>query len=384
LHLSKRLTALFWPAAIAAVAMALYAPMLWRQSHVDTGGDYMMHGIIAQLMWKNGVLLVPHPMLHWLMIAIAAVTKIHVVTAGWIVTTIAMAAVPVIVFLALERSLGRGWALAVAAISVLAHPIVLFTLSHLYVGYIVMTTYHSPTMILMKPMAFLLFLTTVYALKGNPTSHEIWIAALLTIVTTLTKPSYTIVLLPALGCLVLMRLIKHEDVPWRFLLYGIALPSALLITWQIYVTYVSPLPNFDSHVVFAPLAAIRARTGHIALKLLLSVAFPAVVIAFYWRAFWRSTPCVLATLQMLFGAAYFYLLGEAGRRMGDINFSWSANIAMAILFLVCLYLVLKEWRSGNRSVPKLSIVLLVLLLHSASGVVWYLSEFNPPNQSVWY
>lgn len=358
--------------------------MLWRQSHVDIGGDYMMHGIIAQLMWKKGIILVPHPMLHALMIALAWTLNIHVVTGGWIITTLAISAVPVIVFLALERSIGNASALLVAFVAMFAHPIVIFTMQHLYVGYMTMTTYHSPTMILMKPLAMLEFLLVVYVLERGAGTKEIVGGCLLTLITTLTKPSYTIVLLPALGFIIALRLYRHQQVPWRFLIYGIALPSAMLISWQLYLTYVSPLPNFDSHLAFAPLAAIRSRTGQIAQKFVLSMAFPGVVIALYWKEFWRSTACRLALLQWVFGASYFYLLAEQGRRLGDINFSWSANIAIAILFLACLHLLIAQWQRGDRSLLKISVASALLLLHLASGVVWFVSEFTPPNQSVWY
>src|ERR1051325_4047112 len=356
--------------------------MMWNQSHVNNGGDFMIHSVIAQLMWKQGVLLVPHPMLHWLMIALAATFNIHVTTAAWMITTVAIVAVPVIVFLATKRLVGTLAALCLTLVSMLAHPIVLW--SHVYyIGFQAMTTYHSPTMLLMKPLAFLEFLLVVHVLKHGSRTKENILGALLTLITTITKPSYTMVLLPALGCIVLWRFVRKQSIPWTFLLYSVAIPSVLLISWQLYLTYISPLPNFDSKLVFAPLAALHTHAHGLILKFVLSIAFPAVVIAMYWRDFWRSIPCVLAFLQWVFGTLYLYLLAEGGRRLQDINFSWSANISMAILFLVCLYLVIRKWQEGDRSIPKIAVAGVLLLLHVASGVVWFVSEYKPPHHEVW-
>src|SRR5204863_9522828 len=44
LQVSKEnIKALLRPGAVAILAFAIYAPMQWRQSHVNNGGDYMIH-----------------------------------------------------------------------------------------------------------------------------------------------------------------------------------------------------------------------------------------------------------------------------------------------------------------------------------------------------
>jgi len=105
---------------------------------------------------------------------------------------------------------GAPW---VTLVLMLVAPINLFTLPQhdLYLGYIGITVFHNPPMILLRPIALLLFWGLTTGLISKETKFkdyiEIFILAALSV---LIKPSYAIVLLPAsvvfVGILALKRI----------------------------------------------------------------------------------------------------------------------------------------------------------------------------------
>jgi hypothetical protein len=72
-----------------------------------------------------------------------------------------------------------------------------------YLGYIVPSSYHSPTQLVLKPLALVLFLLCVEVLR--PPAHSrragpatVGLTAALVVLSTLAKPSYTMCVVPAL------------------------------------------------------------------------------------------------------------------------------------------------------------------------------------------
>jgi hypothetical protein len=261
----------------------------------------------------------------------------------------------------------------------LVAPINVLTPDTLYFGYITPNVYHNPTVTLMKPLALLLFWSALRVYdSGFAGRHIGWMAiyAVLTVACIMAKPSFVIVLLPALAVVTLYRLMKRQHINWWLLVGGIVIPAGALLgllslLWRSSGVGFDPLRTFwEWSIHYDPNA-----NALLLPKLLLSILFPLVVYAVYFRAAIKNLALNLAWAAFLFGAFYTYFLVE----LGDIpsgNMVWSAQSSLFILFVVSAVFVLRQNRrllSGEERHFSRAFVLCaaVFALHLACGLIWY-------------
>jgi hypothetical protein len=265
----------------------------------------------------------------------------------------------------------------------LVMPINLLTPTNRYLGYFIPHAYHNPTMVVLKPLALAVFYASARLFDARPLSHPIAFtagAAAATLASLLAKPSYVMALLPALVLLSVHARWRGATVHWRPLAYGIVLPAVVGVGAQI--VFVSR--NVRRGFVLAPLGVFHewarilnpAADQNLLLKLVLSVLFP---LAACWcgRRLARGAPYLgLAWLTFGVGAAYSYLLAEAGADIGFGNFTWCGQVSVFVLFVASAVFVL-GWAtrdaqgSWRRTTACLVAVGLVFVLHLVSGLQWY-------------
>lgn len=276
-----------------------------------------------------------------------------------------------------------------AALGLLALSLVtitpIFTVLNLpfLVGYLNLTIYHNPTQNILKlfviPVTLLAYRGLFPQAYKTRTQHLllVLIASILTMLMGLSKPSYTIVLLPALGLFALYRLLRRNPIDFRLLGAGIILPALFLLGLQFLGQYAS---TNDSSIAFGFLVFI---TQHLTLdeivpRFLLSIVFPLVVYALYWQQAIRSPFLNFAWLIFGISAFYMYFLYETGARIGHGNFGWGTYIALFVLFHASVVFLLGMWRE-QRADRRLWIVGIVYGLHVLSGVryiVAFLQDIN--------
>lgn len=276
----------------------------------------------------------------------------------------------------------QGLVYVLASLAVmLVMPFNLLTPSNLYLGYVVIHAYHNPTITLLKP-----FVLPVFWFAGNafaPSAQDgragfkaLWAVALLSALSVAAKSSYALPLLPALTMLVGWDLLCRRAVNWP-LLAAVALPMTAVLAAQ------AVLFHNTGGIVFAPLAVIHnwaaqinpQASANLPLKLAGSILFPAAVYLLYRREAIRNTHLNLAWLVFVFGAAYMFLLAESGDRLGHANFTWSAQIALFVLFAASLAFLIRQAWAGRAS-ARLLAALAALALHIISGLNWYAIHVN--------
>jgi hypothetical protein len=95
---------------------------------------------------------------------------------------------------------------------------------------------------------------------------------------------------------------------------------------------------------------------------------------------------LLAWGVFIVGAGMTYLLAEEGGREYNLNFSWSAQVGLFILFVQSAMFLIRNWNSkeinGIQSIPTWQKILvgITLGLHLTSGIIWYLAEVLQPHQ----
>lgn len=367
---------------VAALAALLFLPFISRLA--VTGYDYQVHIPIAEEMLSTGRVRTPHFLLQAFSILFSPITG-GIFNATVATLLVSVAATAVLFYRWLRSSLNsEPLSLYFTATLLIASPVAaLFPLDgHLYLGYIGVNVLHNPTMILLKPFALLIFIYSARALESDtpPSASQLAICAIVTVAAAMAKPSFTIVLLPALSLMMLMLWLKGEPFDSKVPLLSILVPSLVILLIQYRMTYsaaqIDGVYNGSSSIIFSPLTVMNNYSSHLLTKFLLSVLFPLSVAALFYREALRDRALQLAWLSFGAGTLYTYLLAESGPRMNQGNFTWSAQIALFILFTASAKFLFKKI-SSSEGIKGWQVCLctLFLTIHFAFGIFFHMAEF---------
>lgn len=267
----------------------------------------------------------------------------------------------------------------ISLVLLLAGPINLLTWAsnNMLQGYIPTSAYHSPTLVLLRPLALALFLQCVRVFTTTSVSRfGLIAAAVVTALSTLAKPNYTVAIVPALGLLAGYAFIRKQPVNWPLLIIGIFVPAAEILLWQLNHVRGTELGGF----MIAPFAVMSIFSPTDLLpKFLLSILFPLTVTAFYWQNARRDKAMIFAWLSFAVGAFYTYFISES-QNPSNANFTWSGQITLFILFVAAAVFFFRQNTvlfAERRFKPAFLIGMVVLGLHLVGGVALYISSLNP-------
>lgn len=283
-----------------------------------------------------------------------------------------------------------------------------------YLGYLVPNIYVSQTLVVLQPLALLSFLAVIYVFFTGAPGRNLWYVlglAVLSLLSVLAKPSYAMVLLPALvgllwwkgylpGVVIAAkdsRLISvtlpRSPVPFAILVVGVIIPTVIAITWVYMSTYLvvqQEVANTGTGIRIAPLQVMHflqttfgspnAPIPWLGLKLFLSLLFPLAVAVGYFTSVRADPRFLLAWLQMGAGCFFTYFLAESPN-FHPGNYTWSGQIAISVLFVISALLLFERtlvsgsnrWRAILAS-PSAIACYLALLLHVIGGLGLY---FHP-------
>lgn len=236
-------------------------------------------------------------------------------------------------------------------------------------AYILNNAYHNGPLPLVKPFAVIQFLYAVRIFRVKAEPDGLVLPALIAIAAVLAKPSYLIVLLPALGMAVLYRLWRRQTVDWG-LLFAVGGAGILPLAWLYYYNYASP--TGDTGISFAPFLVYRFFAPDpwyvwLVPFMLLSLAFPLWVYGAYFKEARHNVMLNLAWLSLIIGQGYYLLLTEGELSAG--NFRWGAQIALLILYVASFLFVAKRFSASRQTRAWLAFGLLTL--HFVSGLYAY-------------
>jgi hypothetical protein len=338
---------------------------------------------------------IPHFLFHLLVILIQFIPGVSFSTSALLVVAGFYTALSILVYFFIRASLGQAYSVKSSILSMLTSasllivaPISVFTSfeNNLYKGYIGINTYHSPTIIVLKPFAILVFLYTMKVFNGQRKIRDgrvITAAGAITILSILVKPSYSICLLLALALFVIHRVYKKRPIDWWLLIFGIGIPSAIILGWQYYFYFAQ---NIETNIIFKPFEIYKyfdfsGDTSWLVPKFLLSISFPLCVYIIFFQNARRNMWLNFSWLAFFTGSFYSYFLVQSGPEMRAANFWWSAQIALFILFLVSARFFFRRCMHVFTHAPpkhlvKVSFALSIFGLHLISGVNFYYWHLN--------
>jgi hypothetical protein len=274
-----------------------------------------------------------------------------------------------------------------------AGPITLATIwaKTLYVGYIYpASTYHNPTILLLKPLALLSFALTLGALERSIIARAGWklvlAASAAGVLSALAKPSWLLCFLPGLVLTVLLdSRLRSRSHAWE--VAAAVLTTGLgVLAWQYAFLYghsgtdrISFTPQKYSR--YGPLGSV---------KLLLSVAYPFSVLILFWKEIRHSLLLGLAWMTFAVSLLVAYCFTESGSRAAHDNLGWSAQIALFILFVTSSIAMMGAIRQAALASPsrlvrwRAAVPVGLLVLHVAGGVLWYATYFTETGNWGWY
>lgn len=287
-----------------------------------------------------------------LSVAINRVLGISLRTTSFLLTLGSIAAAAVILYFWFAKSLRDqglpAWWAMVAAIGLsVVTPLSVLALvdRKWYLGYIGITSYNNPTIILLRPFAILQFVLVLGCFQDRAISWKrIGLAAAVTLLATFSKPSYAICLLPTICLIAAYRWYKKWTIQWRLLLAGFVIPTFILLAWQFLLAYRSPE---QGSIFFYPFGVMTGLSDFVGVKFLLSILFPLLVALLFFPEAVRDMRMILAWIGFSFGALYSYFVADGPPRTFDGDWIWSGKITLLLLFCVSTIFVLERIRTAR-------------------------------------
>jgi hypothetical protein len=257
-----------------------------------------------------------------------------------------------------------------------------------YLGYIGISVWHNPTVLVAKPLSYLLFLRAaqVFMSREETTEQVPWaFATFIVLLCTFAKPNYLLCILPALAIVAAIYRYLHRPVRLRLLIAGIVLPSVAILAWQYYFTFASGAANGITFAPFKVMSAL-ARHDHLGRKLALSILFPVACYVIWLPDSLKSVRLNLAGFAFWVAVAFMYLVAEK-KNYTDGNFLWGAQIALFILCAESAFFVVaalrRRWTTTQLSrrwlpIAQTALCAAVFALHLYWGIRYRNSVTHTP------
>lgn len=251
-------------------------------------------------------------------------------------------------------------------------------ISFKYLGVFTANPFHNATYMAARPfalLAFLWFARLMPAYEEEKVSiRDYLLFSLFLLLATMTKPSFTIVLVGAAGLLMLYRLIRSRG---RNLLPTVRLGLCFL------PTFLDLLYQFQG--VFVPDEGAEGGIGlcfgevwgyyctNLPLAVCLAIGFPLLVLVLNWRELKQNSLYRFSWQIYLMGFAMAFLLYEKGFRKPDFNFSWGYMYGIFFCHMGALLVLLKATLGAEpkKSRLLLGVQWLAYLCHLICGIFYF-------------
>ncbi|MCD7836406.1 MAG: hypothetical protein LUG83_07125 [Lachnospiraceae bacterium] len=195
--------------------------------------------------------------------------------------------------------------------------------------------------------------------------------------TTITKPSYTMVVVPALAAVLLIQLVqtKGRSFSGAFALCLTMIPTGIALLYQFRGVFMGTnIKGEQTGIGFGIAKVWGYYSSNIPLSVIMGMALPALVLALNIRELKKNAYYRFAWLNWLVSAVMFLCLYEKGFRMLHANFSWGYMHGMFFVFMITLLLIIKntvQWVKSYKIIFAMAEWAL-LLYHLACGAYFLL------------
>ncbi|MCS6872700.1 MAG: hypothetical protein NZ571_14730 [Anaerolineae bacterium] len=375
----KKQTITFNVVLLSLVIVAVFTPVAYGFYRLYPG-DFIGHQDFAEGMEKNGEVKRPHVLYHVIFTMLRncmgnqGIEGVFLLMATFLYVMIGIG-----LFLSLSlhapAAIMKISLLSIVVLLLVSKPIYIWFNLPQFIGYINYVSHHNPTQILLTVFVVPVSLIALRAISPQPyrnLNQRIFLisfSALIVLLLSVSKPSYSIALLPALGLVVLYRLLRRLPIDWTLLIISIIFPSLTLLSVQYVTAYIAEQETAIGIGQLEFFRVHRLQAWEVFVRLTLSILFPAVVYRLYISEALKNDYLNLAWLTFGVSLAWSYLLHEQGNRLGDGNFVWSSYVSLFVLmFSTVLFLLKQHAAESFRLSCRFVVSGVAFLLHVGSGV----------------
>lgn len=317
---------------------------------------------------------IPHPAFHISVYYLSIITGMSIADVAPIIMTMSV----LVTLLIIQKLLSKksGPLLLLISISTIFVIAIYFPLFHstMYLGQWSPNIWHSPTMLFLKPISLLAFYFFVRSMDVSERKHVFYliISSALLLLSTVTKPSFVIVFLPAIFLYVL--LFKRGEYRRYPAIILFAIPSIIMLAYQYTETYQSAdtASYFHDKIIFTFFGVMKLYSPNIIISTLLVLAFPLAVLTASRSRIARNPYLILSWLTTVVAFLQFAFLAEQ-EKFYQGAFGFGYIIALFLLYFCSM----KEFLSWFQPVEininwktKRSVAV-IYLMHLVSGIYYF-------------
>lgn len=251
-------------------------------------------------------------------------------------------------------------------------------LEHKYLGTFTPNPYHNITYMATRPfatLAFFLFARILDYYEEKTDGKEFFLFGISLLLTTMTKPSYTLILVSTAGLLMVYRLIRGRWKNFKRSFYlGLAfVPTFIDLLYQFGGVFGrNSLAGEEGGIGFGFASVWKMYSGNIPFSVVLALGFPLLVLAFHPGEIKKNTLYRFSWAQLVVSAGELFLLYEKGRRFADANFSWGYMHGIFFVFVTSLLVLAQDTIKKRTNFPIRCLQWLAYGAHLVCGVVYFL------------
>lgn len=246
-------------------------------------------------------------------------------------------------------------------------------ISYKYRGVFSPNPFHNATYMATRPFAIAAFFLFADILpkyeKETDWKEFIWFSLFL-LLTTMTKPSFTLVLVSTAGVMMVWRLIRS-----RFKTFipavklGICfIPTFCALLYQFFGVFETVSGEHGLGIGFAKVWSMYS--GNIFFSVLLAAGGPLFILLFHLKELRKDGVYRFSWQLFLMSLIQVLFLLEKGFRMGDMNFSWGYMHGLFFIFVSSFWIMLKDSYEKQEKLWMRALQWLSLLAHLVMGI-WY-------------
>lgn len=252
-----------------------------------------------------------------------------------------------------------------------------------YVGTFTPNPFHNATYMATRPFAVVCFFMFAHILtryeKETDWKENVLFGVFL-FLTTMTKPSFTFVLVPVAGLIMLYRLFRDRFRSFaKAVKLGVCfIPTFCALLYQ-YMGVFSSAGGGEGGIGFGIASVWSQYSGNILFSVLLAAAFPLLVLILHGREWKKDAMYRLSWLLFFMSFFQALCLYEKGFRMPDFNFSWGYMHGLFFLFVSSVIVLIRETVTRRSKWWILAPEWLAYAAHVVCGI-WYFRGIFLGNQ----
>lgn len=243
-----------------------------------------------------------------------------------------------------------------------------------YAGVFSPNPFHNATYLAARPFAIVSFFMFSHILtryeKETDWKENILFGVVL-LLATMTKPSFTFVLVPCAGLIMLYRLIRSGFRTFRqAVCLGVCfIPTFIALLYQFFGVF-GPAEGGERGIGFGIAEVWGQYSGNLVFSILLGAAFPLLILVFHLKEIKKNSVLLFAWQLYLVSFAEAAVLYEKGFRKNDFNFSWGYMYGLLFVFIAGLYVLLRDSFGEKKKKWLLAVQWLAYGAHVVCGI-WY-------------